>query len=227
MATPRLDARLVAAGAGSRKDMQLAIRKGRVTVNGQVVTTTGARLDGIMAIDGQVIVEPPTTIIMHKPLGHACSHNPHEFSLVYDMLPDNWPDYQTIGRLDRDTSGLLLLTTDGQLNHRLTSPKHAVEKEYHLAFTGELKKNPEQRFSKALTLDDGPCRPATLKLHGDNRATVIVTEGRYHQVRRMIAAVDGNVTELHRARIGEFTTQPTLTQATGAKDNVSRASSSE
>ena len=210
MATPRLDARLVAAGAGSRKDMQLAIRKGRVTVNGQVVTTTGARLDGIMAIDGQVIVEPPTTIIMHKPLGHACSHNPHESPLVYDMLPDNWPDYQTIGRLDRDTSGLLLLTTDGQLNHRLTSPKHAVEKEYHLAFTGELKKNAsvigttfQQRQRHQLTLDDGPCRPATLKLHGDNRATVIVTEGRYHQVRRMIAAVDGNVTELHRARIGE------------------------
>ena len=204
MAAPRLDARLVAAGVGSRKEMQIAIRKGRVTVDGAVITSTNARLTGAMTFDGEVIIEPPITIIMHKPLGVACSHNPNEAPLVYEALPDQWPDYQTVGRLDRDTSGLLLLTTDGQLNHRLTSPKHAVEKEYQATFTGTLKKNPEKRFEKGLVLDDGPCRPAALHITGADTATIIVHEGRYHQVRRMIAAVDGHVTQLHRSRIGNL-----------------------
>lgn len=200
--TDRLDARLVAAGAGPRKTMQQAIRRGRVTIDGVICTDAKSRLPGTIALDGVVHELPPTTILINKPIGYSCSHNPTEAPLLFELLPAHWPDFQTIGRLDRDTTGLLVLTTDGQLNHRIASPKHAVTKEYHLTFTGELKRAAVKKFSEGITLDDGPCRPALLELHGQDEAIVTVTEGRYHQVKRMISAVGGTVTRLHRQRVG-------------------------
>ena len=203
--TDRLDARLVAAGAGPRKIIQQAIRRGRVTVDGTVIKKTGDRTDGEVALDGVVYTAPPISLIMHKPAGYSCSHQMAEAPLIYELLPGHWPAFQTIGRLDRDTTGLLILTRDGQLNHRISSPKHEVSKEYHLTYDGTLKPTAVAKFSRGVALDDGPCRPARIELLDDNQAVVTLTEGRFHQVKRMIAAVNGTVTQLHRHRIGGLT----------------------
>ena len=200
--TDRLDARLVAAGAGPRKEIQQAIRKGRVTVDGVTIKKPGDRTDGDVALDGTVFRAPPISLIMHKPAGYSCSHQLNEAPLIYELLPAHWPTFQTIGRLDRDTTGLLILTRDGQLNHHITSPKHEVTKEYHLTYEGTLKPTAVAKFEKGVALDDGPCRPAKLDLPEEHKAIVTLTEGRFHQVKRMIQAVNGRVTNLHRHRIG-------------------------
>ena len=149
---------------------------------------------------------------MHKPVGLVCSHDDGEGQLVYDLLPSRWrqrnPKISTIGRLDKETSGLLLLTDDGQLLHRLTSPKHHVPKLYEVTLDRPLKGDETTLFASGTLMLNGekiPCLPAKLTIVDDMHVTLEITEGRYHQVRRMFAAVGNHVTALHRSRIGDLT----------------------
>jgi len=149
---------------------------------------------------------------MHKPLGYVCSHDEGEGQHVYSLLPPRWqkrdPKISTIGRLDKETSGLLLLTDDGQLLHRLTSPKYHVPKLYEVTLDRPLNGNETDIFATGSLILNGektPCLPAKLTIIDDTHVTLEITEGRYHQVRRMFAAVGNHVTALHRSRIGNLT----------------------
>jgi 16S rRNA pseudouridine516 synthase len=204
---PRLDAFLVRAGYGSRSDVRRLIRQGRVALDGVPCRNTATHLEGrTVTVDDEPTPEPILHAIMHKPLGVACSRDPRESPLVFDLLPSGWMvrDLNPVGRLDRDTSGLLLFTCEGALLQRLTHPRRKVSKRYRVTFAGELPKDAVLRVASGIALenDPRPTLPATLIPGAASYATLITTEGRYHLVRRIFAA-SGVVDEaLHRDRIG-------------------------
>jgi 16S rRNA pseudouridine516 synthase len=211
----RLDAFLSHAGLGTRNEVKHLIRKGKVTVDGAVCRQSPAQVsrDQTITCHGEPVMVPPAVLhcLLHKPLGYACSRSAEEGPLVFDLLPELWRRVvEPAGRLDRATSGLLLLTTDGGLIHRLINPKKKLPKRYRIGYRGMLADNAVARCAEGLLLDDDerPTVPAELTLHERaddlNRATLVLTEGRYHQVRRMIAALGGDVMELHRDRIGQL-----------------------
>jgi 16S rRNA pseudouridine516 synthase len=211
----RLDAFLSGYGHGTRSEMRAAIKAKRVRVDGAICTDYARHLKGDeqITLNGQPVVRGATdaTIILHKPVGLACSHDPDEAPLVEDLIPAEYRHLpmEWAGRLDRDTSGLLIITSDGQLIHRLTNPKKHLPKRYRIAYRGTLSANAVARCTAGITLPDDPrpTLPAELTLHdgqqdGLGLATLILHEGRYHQVRRMIAELGGEVIRLHRDRIG-------------------------
>ncbi len=163
-------------------------------------------------MDGQSLDSPDGLLVLyHKPLGEVCSHNRAEGPTVYDSLPDRWlqrkPPLTSIGRLDKDTSGLLLLTDQGPLVHRLTSPKTLCEKTYRVTVDRDLDPGLAAVFACGdllLRSETTPCRPAKLDLSGPRTATITLTEGRYHQVRRMFASQGYHVETLHRIRFGPY-----------------------
>jgi 16S rRNA pseudouridine516 synthase len=153
---------------------------------------------------------------MHKPLGVVCSHREAGRS-VYELLPARWrariPALSTIGRLDKETSGLLLITDDGPFLHRVISPKNHVAKRYVATLDRPLEGSEAEAFAAGTLMLEGekdPLAPAVLELVGPNEARLTITEGRYHQVRRMFAAVGNHVTDLHRDRIGGLALPPDL-----------------
>lgn len=212
----RLDAYLARAGLGTRSEVRRIIRKGRVTVDGEVCKDAAAKVEGrAVRLDGDPIeLATVEHVLLHKPTGYSCSHNPNESPIVDELLPPQWLNLglQTVGRLDRDTSGLLILTTRGDVLHRLTHPKHRISKHYSIQYTGELASNAVAQCARGILLegDDRPTQPSVLTLLEAGRATLEVTEGRYHLVRRMIAALGGEVTGLHRFRVGDLELDSTL-----------------
>jgi 16S rRNA pseudouridine516 synthase len=213
----RLDAFLARAGLGSRTDVKRLVRAGRVTLDGVVVDDPGEAVRGrSVACDGEPVTAPRrgVTLLLHKPTGVSCSHDPREAPLVFDLVAGVRTEspLECVGRLDRETSGLLVITDDGALNHRLTSPKRHVPKVYRVEYSGRLPADAEERFLRGLELkgDDAPTLPATLVRDplarparpAEGAATLRLAEGRYHQVRRMFAAVGAHVERLHRERIG-------------------------
>ena len=162
---------------------------------------------------------PGMVLMMNKPKGVTCSHK-EVGKLVYDFLPDRWryrtPALSTIGRLDKETSGLLLITDDGALLHKIISPKNHVKKVYLVDVADPLTKDAVDIFtSGALMLrgDSKPLASAELKIIGPKRALITITEGRYHQVRRMFAAIGNRVVRLHRTQIGALKLPDTLEQS--------------
>jgi 16S rRNA pseudouridine516 synthase len=197
-------------GYGSRKQVQQLFREGRITdAAGDVLYADDVRDHSDVRMDGEPLDPPPGLILMlHKPLGATCSTK-DAGRLVYDYLPPRFrlrdPVVSTVGRLDRDTSGLLLMTDDGALLHRIISPKQHVPKVYEATLTGDLRGDEAALFaSGTLMLDNEttPLAPATLDVVDPRHARLTITEGRYHQVRRMFAAVGNHVEALHRSRIG-------------------------
>ncbi|MGZ6013878.1 MAG: 16S rRNA pseudouridine(516) synthase, partial [Caulobacteraceae bacterium] len=151
---------------------------------------------------------PGVALMLHKPLGVTCSHK-EAGPLVYDLLPARWrrrdPALSTVGRLDKDTSGLLLLTDDGALLHRIISPRSNREKRYRATLARPLKGDEAAAFASGTLMlegEDKPLLPAALEPLSPTEAVLTITEGRYHQVRRMFAAVGNHVEALHRDRIG-------------------------
>jgi 16S rRNA pseudouridine516 synthase len=147
-------------------------------------------------------------LMLHKPLGVTCSHK-ETGPLVYDLLPTRWrrrdPAISTIGRLDKETSGLLLLTDDGDVLHRVISPRSHVPKRYHVTLDRPMRGDEAAIFASGellLEAEDKPLLPATLEVLSEREGRLTLGEGRYHQVRRMFAAVGNHVTALHRDRIG-------------------------
>ncbi len=166
----------------------------------------------VVSVDGATVAdgEDTGTLICHKPAGYACSHAPQDAPLIYDLVPPAWrhPNLQTVGRLDRDTTGLLLFTIDGSWAQQIVAPKRARWKRYRLAFSGRLAADAVERVAVGLLLggEDTPCLPARLTIDGVatdglGLATLELCEGRHHQVKRMIDALGGRVVRLHRDRI--------------------------
>lgn len=211
----RLDRLLANLGYGSRKDVQALVAAGKVVLDGKPLKDAGtkvavdATLPDRMTIRG-VPVDPPAPLVlmMHKPLGVVCSHK-EDGEKIYDLLPRRWrlrdPALSTVGRLDKETSGLILITDDGDFLHRVISPKRHVPKTYLASLDRPLDGAVAQVFASGTLMLDGeekPLLPAQLEVVDNRTARLTITEGRYHQVRRMFAAVGNHVVALHRERIG-------------------------
>lgn len=215
MKAVRLDKLLSGLGYGTRSEIQKLARAGGVELDGAALTDAASRipvgpdLPDRLKIDGRPVDPPPgLVILMHKPLGATCSHK-EDGALVYDLLPLRWrrrdPAISTIGRLDKQTSGLLLLTDDGELLHRVISPKRHVAKVYRASLARPLTGDEGAIFASGelmLEGEDKPLAPAILEAITPTEARLTVTEGRYHQVRRMFAAEGNHVEALHRERLG-------------------------
>lgn len=213
--TSRVDRLLGSMGYGSRTEMARLGKAGGIVLDGADLTDVSKRipvtpdLPSRMQIDGEPLDPPPGLVLMlHKPLGMTCSHK-EDGALVYDVLPDRWrrrdPAISTIGRLDKQTSGLLLLTDDGDLLHRIISPKRHVAKVYRAGLARPLAGTEAELFAAGglvLEGEDKPLAPAALEVLSPTEARLTVTEGRYHMVRRMFAAVGNHVENLHRERVG-------------------------
>ena len=197
-------------GYGSRRDVQALFREGRVTsADGEVLYADDRVAHGDVRIDGEPL-DPATGLVLmlNKPLGTTCSTR-DAGRIVYDLLPPRWrlrePVLSTVGRLDRDTSGLLLMTDDGGLLHRIISPRQHVPKVYEAELAEDLRGDEGALFASGtlmLESESTPLAPAALEVLGPRRARLSVTEGRYHQVRRMFAATGNRVDRLHRLRVG-------------------------
>ena len=217
MKTPnsRVDKLLGSMGYGSRTEMARLGKAGGIVLDGVDLTDVSKRiavtpdLPARMEIDGQPLDPVPGLVMMlHKPLGMTCSRK-EDGALVYDVLPPRWkrrdPAISTIGRLDKATTGLLLLTDDGDLLHRVISPKRHVAKVYRATLARPLDGTEGDVFAAGglvLEGEDKPLSPAVLEVLSPTEARLTVTEGRYHMVRRMFAAVGNHVEALHRERVG-------------------------
>ncbi len=210
----RLDAFLSHRGFGSRSQVRDLVRSGEVALDGVVCRDQSSHVDGrTVTVAGEEIPVgiSAATLLMNKPTGYACSHDEREAPLLDELIPQALAHLplETAGRLDRDTSGLIVVTTDGDLIHALTNPRRHVLKRYRIAYGGKLSHHAVARCAKGMVLegDPKPTLPARLELEGAGadglgRATLHLSEGRYHQVRKMIAALGGEVVLLHRDRIG-------------------------
>lgn len=216
--TARVDRLLSSLGYGSRTEMARMAKAGGIVLDGVDLTDVSKRialstdLPSRMEIDGEPLDPlPGLVMMMHKPLGMTCSHK-EDGALVFDLLPGRWrqrdPAISTVGRLDKATTGLLLLTDDGALLHRIISPKRHVAKVYRATLARPLEGGAGALFASGelvLEGEDKPLSPAVLEVITPTEATLTVTEGRYHQVRRMFAAVGNHVQALHRERVGALT----------------------
>jgi 16S rRNA pseudouridine516 synthase len=200
-------------GYCSRREARDWIADERVEVSGEIADDVGRKVSPAdVRVDGEPLDHPEgLLLLLHKPLGCVCSHDAREGPSVYDLLPDRWrrrnPGVTSIGRLDKETSGLLLLTDQTALVHRLTSPKHKVPKVYRATVDRDLSPELGPLFAGGtlrLEGEDQPCAPAELKMLSPREAELTLTEGRYHQVRRMFAATGATVLALHRARFGDL-----------------------
>lgn len=202
--------RIANLGYGSRKQVQWLFREGRITdADGEVLYADDQVPHDTVRVDGEPL-DPPAglTIAMHKPRGVTCSTK-DTGRLVYDLLPPRYrgrdPVLSTVGRLDRETSGLLLLTDDGGLLHRIISPKARLAKVYDVELAEDLQGSEAALFASGtlmLESEKTPLLPAGLEVLGPRRARLVLHEGRYHQVRRMFAATGNHVQALHRSRVG-------------------------
>ncbi len=213
----RLDKFLADQGLASRKELREIIRGGRVQVNGLAERSPERKIDpetDRVCFDGRPLDNSRTfTIMLDKPLGVVTATEDRKEKTVLDLLP---PELRRrglfpVGRLDKDTSGLLLLTNDGDFAHRVISPKSAVEKCYCARVEGLASEADAAAFREGLTLRDGTrCQPAVLEILEDGRLLVTVTEGKYHQVRRMLASRGLPVQELRRLSVGGLKLDETL-----------------
>jgi 23S rRNA pseudouridine2605 synthase len=200
---------LARAGVASRRVCEILIAEGRVRVNG-TVAGTGARVDpdaDVIEVDGAVVATKADLVhyLLHKPAGVVTTaRDTHGRATVVDLVPSE-PRVFPVGRLDADTEGLLLLTNDGELAHRLTHPSHGVEKEYLAEVVGTPSRGALRRLREGVDLDDGRTAPAKASLVGEGVIRLVIHEGRNRQVRRMCEAVGHPVTRLVRTRIGPVT----------------------
>jgi len=209
----RLDRLLSRLGYGSRKQVAGWVRQGLIEVDGIPAVASSQKVDpASVRIEGEVLDHPDgLTIVYHKPVGTVCSHR-EQGRMIYDDFPARWsqrkPPFSSVGRLDKETSGVLIVTDNGQLNHELTSPKHGVGKTYRARLARSLRGHEVEVFASGQLLLEGehtPCLPARAVVLGECEMEVTVFEGRYHQIRRMFAAVGNHVEALQRYAIGALT----------------------
>ena len=217
MAQQRLDRILGETGRWSRKEARTLIRRGRVIVNGETVRAPERKADperDEITADGAAIGwRRFCWVMLNKPAGVLTATEDRDRPTVLDLLPEHLrrQGIAPVGRLDKDTEGLLLLTNDGAAAHRLTSPRHHAEKSYLAAIDGTVDRADIEIFASGITLKDGTrCLPARLESLGPGRCRVTLREGKYHQVRRMLAARGKPVTGLERVSMGGLRLDETL-----------------
>ena len=212
----RLDRWLVTLGVGSRSEVQKLVKKGGVKVNDAPVKNPGMQVDENTArltvngapMDGRLTRH----VMLHKPAGLLTAARDKKQPTVMDLLPEVYASIgcMPVGRLDKDTTGLLFLTTDGELNHRLLSPGRHVDKTYLAEVDGTLNASHIVAFAEGLHLSDFDAQPARLEIFAPHLGRVTVHEGKFHQVKRMFSAVGCEVVKLHRETFGSLTLDPNL-----------------
>ncbi|MBQ7138302.1 MAG: rRNA pseudouridine synthase [Clostridia bacterium] len=212
----RLDRWLVTLGVGSRSEVQKLVKKGGVKVNDMPVKDPGMQVDEHTArltvngapVDGRLTRH----VMLHKPAGLLTAARDKKQPTVMDLLPEVYASIgcMPVGRLDKDTTGLLFLTTDGELNHRLLAPGRHVDKTYLAEVDGTLNESHIAAFAEGLHLSDFDAQPAKLEILAPNLGRVTVHEGKFHQVKRMFSAVGCEVVKLHRETFGSLTLDPNL-----------------
>lgn len=213
----RLDKLLAGTGKWSRREVKALVRQGLVRVDGRLAASAEDKLDPaatVITVAGETIsLCRFTYVLLHKPAGVLTATEDRKQPTVLDLLP---PELRRIGlapvgRLDKDTEGLLLLTNDGELAHRLLSPKYHVEKRYFARVDGELSAADAEAFASGMTLGDGlECLPAGLEVLPDRVCIVTLREGKFHQVKRMLAARGAPVLYLKRLSMGPLTLDDSL-----------------
>ena len=213
----RLDKLLAGTGKWSRREVKALVRHGLVRVDGRLAASAEDKLDpaaAIITVAGETVaLHRFTYVLLHKPAGVLTATEDRKQPTVLDLLP---PELRRIGlapvgRLDKDTEGLLLLTNDGELAHRLLSPKYHVEKRYLARVDGELSAADTEAFARGMTLGDGlECLPAGLELLPGHACIVTLREGKFHQVKRMLAALGAPVLYLKRLSMGPLTLDDSL-----------------
>ncbi len=208
----RIDKFISVNTAYSRNEIRIAAKKGRISLNGITERAYDKHInpetDVIKIYDTVVSQVGNVYLILNKPQGIISASSDKSKKTVLDLLPEKYRhlDLFPVGRLDKDTTGLLLITNDGDFAHKVISPKNDVPKCYLAELDGVLQDSLIGEFEKGVTLADGTCcRPATLKIVESNVAKLTITEGKYHQVKRMFGVFDLGVNKLHRLSIGELT----------------------
>ena len=222
--TMRLQRFLARAGVASRRGSETLMSAGRVTVNGQVATEMGTKIEvgrDLVAVDGMAVslADEAAYLMLNKPAGYITSmRDPQGRPCVSELVPtDRYPGLFPVGRLDFDTTGLLLFTTDGDLAQALLHPSHHVDKSYLAWVDGTVRDADLEPLRRGIQLDDGPCKPATCRIltahqaravcpqgvpRGTGAVRIVLREGRKNQVKRMLGAVHHPVLRLHRDRFG-------------------------
>jgi len=194
-----------------RKQAKTIIKDGRVSVNGAVVTNSDTKADPELdqiCFDGETLFyQEFHYFVMNKPAGVLSATEDKSQRTIIDLLPDEVDKRKLfpVGRLDKDTTGLIFITDDGDFAHQMTSPKKDISKVYEAQVDGKLDENAIELFASGIVLKDGyRCKPAQLEIVDENHCRVTVTEGKYHQVKRMLASVGNPVISLKRVQIGDF-----------------------
>lgn len=214
----RLDAFLAKAAGLSRKEAKDAVKKGRVFVDGLPAADAGRKLAAthVIELDGKTLfLAKEMHIMLYKPAGYLTAARDSRQQTVMDLFPKDFlvKDCQPVGRLDKDTEGLLLFTSDGELNHRLLAPKYGVEKTYFAKVDGALCDSCIHKMQEGIVLNDMTCLPAKLTILSKgiySEALLSVKEGKFHQVKRMFLALGHEVVYLKRVRFGSLLLDETL-----------------
>ncbi|MDO5755513.1 MAG: pseudouridine synthase [Tissierellia bacterium] len=205
----RIDKVLSNMGYGARREIKRDFRRGGIVLNGKTIrsskTTMDPETDELLFYGEEVIYRPLVYLVMNKPKDAICSNTGPKAIIPY-LYDYAHYDLHTVGRLDRDTTGLLIMTNDGDYTHRIISPKSGIPKKYYVETQGKIFDDAISSFREGIHLlpEDIITEPAELEILGDREAYLTIFEGKYHQVKRMFEAVDNSVAELHRVQIGHF-----------------------
>ena len=214
----RIDRFLSDMGIASRKEAKDAARRGGISVNGVTVKDTSAhidpKIDTVCYLGREISYREHTYVMLNKPEGYVSATEDSRLPVVTELLSDELRRLELfpVGRLDRDTTGLMILTDHGELAHSLLSPRHHVEKVYRFESAEPMREGVEEEFRGGVTLADGyECKSAVIVLDPDRMGGLItLTEGKYHQIKRMVASTSNRVTRLERISFGEIPLDPTL-----------------
>lgn len=203
----RVDKILSELGFGSRQDIKKYVKAGKIRINDNIVKKPEEKLnsekDKLYFEGKEVEVEEFETFILYKPAGYVCATKDNVHKTVMELIDSKRKNIVPVGRLDLDTEGILILTNDGVLNHRLVSPSSHVDKTYYAVFEGKLDENAVEMTKNGLDIGEGEVsKPAKLEIISDNEILLTIHEGKFHQVKRMVKALGGEVTYLKRVAFG-------------------------
>ena len=203
----RVDKILSELGFGSRQEIKKYVKAGKIRINDNIVKKPEEKLnsekDKLYFEGKEVEVEEFETFILYKPAGYVCATKDNVHKTVMELIDSKRKNIVPVGRLDLDTEGILILTNDGSLNHRLVSPSSHVDKTYYAVFEGKLDENAVEMTKNGLDIGEGEVsKPAKLEIISDNEILLTIHEGKFHQVKRMVKALGGEVTYLKRVAFG-------------------------
>ena len=206
----RIDKIIASQGIYSRSEVKTLIKKKRVSVDGEIIKAYDLKVDAeksLITVNGEPLkIQKNVYLMLNKPKGYVSSTEDRDHKIVLELVPEEFKgrDLFPAGRLDRDTTGLMVITDDGVLAHNILAPKKHVQKIYHVELDVPLTEEMVSGFENGVELNDGVCKPAGLVITGERTGTVTLKEGRYHQIKRMFGCYGGKVLELHRLAMGNL-----------------------